>query len=303
MNGWFIIDKPLGLSSAQVVGAVKRILRTSGYAKCKIGHGGTLDPLATGVLPIALGEATKLTGRMLDADKAYAFTVRWGVATSSDDAEGQVIATSDVRPDAAAIRAALPQFTGPIRQRPPIYSALKIDGQRAYALARAGEVPEMAERAVTIHGWEIRAISADSATFAISCSKGTYIRALARDLAQALGTVGHVAMLRREKAGAFSLKSAILLDKLEALGQCRALEQALYPLMTGLDDIPALAVTPEQARALQQGRCLPGHPAKSGLHVATAGSVPVALVLVSAQEIRVERGFNLLQEKDDVGNC
>lgn len=273
---------------------MKRILRQGGYAKTKIGHGGTLDPLATGVLPIALGEATKLTGRMLDADKAYAFTVRWGVATSTDDAEGEVVATSDVRPTEQVIRASLPQFTGQIDQRPPIYSALKIDGQRAYALARAGEVPEMVLRTVTIHHWEVREISADSATFAVSCSKGTYIRSLARDLAAALGTVGHVAMLRREKAGVFGLKSAILLDKLEALGQSRALEQALFPLMTGLDDIPALAVTPEQARALQQGRCLPGLPAKSGLHVAIAGSVPVALVLVSAQEIRVERGFNLL---------
>jgi len=285
------------------VGALKRILRVSGYPKTKIGHGGTLDPLATGVLPIALGEATKLTGRMLDADKAYAFTVRWGAATSTDDAEGAVVATSDVRPSEEAIRAMLPRFTGPLQQRPPIYSALKIDGVRAYALARAGEVPEMALRSVVIGGWEVREITPDTATFAVSCSKGTYIRALARDLAQALGTLGHVAMLRREKAGPFGLKSAILLDKLEALGQVGALEQALLPLMTGLDDIPALAVTLEQARSLQQGRCLPGLPAKSGLHVAIAGSVPVALVLVSPQEIRVERGFNLLQEKNDVGNC
>ncbi len=293
MHGWIILDKPLGLSSSQAVGAIKRILRTHGYPKVKIGHGGTLDPLATGVLPIALGEATKLTGRMLNADKAYDFTVTFGVATETDDAEGAVTATSDVRPDAAALRAVLSAFTGPIRQRPPAYSALKVDGQRAYALARSGVEVELALRDVTIHALDLVAMAADSATLSVHCSKGTYVRSLARDLALALGTVGHVTMLRRTKAGPFALPQAISLDNLEALGQDRALEQAILPLTAGLDDIPAIAVDPDQARLLRQGQRLTGRPVTPGLYVATDGSVPVALVAVDAAEIRVERGFNL----------
>ena len=173
MHGWIILDKPLGLSSSQAVGAIKRILRTHGYPKVKIGHGGTLDPLATGVLPIALGEATKLTGRMLDADKAYDFTVTFGAATATDDAEGAVVATSDMRPDAAAICAALPALTGAIRQRPPAYSALKVDGQRAYALARSGVEVELALRDVTIHAFDLLTSDGESATLSVRCSKGT----------------------------------------------------------------------------------------------------------------------------------
>ena len=292
MHGWIILDKPLGLSSAGGVGAVKRLLRQNGHPKTKIGHGGTLDPLATGVLPIALGEATKLAGRMLDATKGYAFTVAWGAATATDDAEGAVVATSPVRPDAAAIRAILPRFTGPIVQTPPAYSALKIDGERAYKLARAGEAVVLAERHLTIFALDLLDARAGAADFAVTCSKGTYVRSLVRDLALTLGTVGHVAALRRTRAGPFTLTQAISLDKLAALLQSGD-EQVTLPLTAGLDDIPALPVTPEDAALLKQGRTLPGHPASHGLYLATDGTVPVALVDVTSAAIRVVRGLNL----------
>jgi tRNA pseudouridine55 synthase len=293
MHGWIILDKPLGLSSAQGVAAIKRLAREAGWPRCKIGHGGTLDPLATGVLPIALGEATKLTGRLLDATKGYRFTVAFGAATATDDAEGQVIETSDARPSREAIEAALPSFTGPIVQKPPAYSALKVDGKRAYALARAGETVEIAPREIAIHDLRLLAADESSATLDVICSKGTYIRSLARDLARALGSVGHVSMLRRTRAGPFGEAQAISLDKLASLGQSRALEQALLPLTAGLDDIPVLPVEPAQAAMLRQGRLLGGRPDKHGLHLATDGSVPVALVDVSADGVRVVRGFNV----------
>ncbi len=293
INGWLILDKPLGLSSAQGVAAVKRILRGAGIRPDRIGHGGTLDPLATGVLPIAIGEATKLAGRMLDATKAYDFTVQWGTATATEDAEGAVTATSDVRPDSAAIVAILPRFTGPIAQVPPAYSALKVDGKRAYALARAGETVELAIRHVTVHDLVLVAADVASATFAARVSKGTYIRSLARDVAVALGTVGHVTMLRRMRAGPFGIDAAITLDKFERAVQGAALEQVILPLMAGLDDIPALAVDPDEAAALRQGRRLFGHPAKPGTYLACLGAVPVALVEVDPEAVRVLRGFNL----------
>lgn len=293
LHGWIILDKPLGLSSAQGVAAVKRLLRAAGHARPKIGHGGTLDPLATGVLPIALGEATKLAGRMLDARKGYEFTVAWGAATSTDDGEGEVVATSDVRPDRAAIEAVLGRFTGPSRQTPPAYSALKVDGKRAYALARAGETVTLAERAVTIEALSLSAATPDSATFRALVSKGTYIRSLARDMALALGTVGHVSMLRRTRAGPFGLDAAISLDNLAALVQERGPEQVILPLMAGLDDIPALSIDPDQAAALRQGRKLTGHPAPPGTYLACHGSVPVALVEVGLDMVRVVRGFNI----------
>ena len=275
------------------VAAVKRILRGQGIRPDRIGHGGTLDPLATGVLPIAIGEATKLAGRMLDATKGYDFTVAWGTATATEDAEGAVVATSEVRPDTAAIVAILPVFTGPIAQVPPAYSALKVDGKRAYALARAGETVELAERHVTVHSLTLLEATTDSATFAASVSKGTYIRSLARDIAVALGTVGHVAMLRRTRAGPFALPQAITLDKFEGVVQGMHLEQVILPLMAGLDDIPALAIDPEQAAALRQGRRLFGHPASPGTYLACLGAVPVALVEVDQEAVRVLRGFNI----------
>jgi tRNA pseudouridine55 synthase len=299
VHGWLIIDKPVGPGSTQVVSAVKRALREGGYPKVKVGHGGTLDPLASGVLPVAVGEATKFSGRMLDAEKAYEFTIGFGEETSTLDAEGEVVARSDMRPTVEQVGAVLPRFTGEIEQVPPAYSALKVDGRRAYDLARTGVRVELKSRPVVIHSLSIRTEPAEARTLAnitlsARVSKGTYIRSLARDIAQALDTVGHVTMLRRVKAGPFGLASAISLDKLAALAKARQLEQALLPLTAGLDDIPALPVTPDQARALRQGRRLVGIAASQGLHLATEGPVPVALVeVMSGAELRVVRGFNL----------
>ena len=324
-----MIDKPVGPGSTDIVSKVKRALRDGGYPKVKVGHGGTLDPLASGVLPVALGEATKLAGRMLDADKVYDFTVRFGEETDTLDAEGVVVATSDVRPTLAQVEAVLGRFTGEIDQVPPIYSALKVGGKRAYDLARAGAEVEMKERAVTVYSLQIlpgmgrgtmrsmvegglrlapsplhHSPSAsgppplpgedlESISLRARVSKGTYIRSLARDIAFALETIGHVVMLRRLKAGPFTLNGAISLDNLAEYANARTLEQALLPLTAGLDDIPALSVTPDQARALRQGREAIGIAAKPGLHLATDGSVPVALVELHGDRLRVVRGFNI----------
>ena len=293
LNGWIILDKPLGLGSTQAVGAVKRALREAGEPKSKVGHGGTLDPLATGVLPIALGEATKLAGRMLDATKAYDFTIRFGEETDTLDCEGTVIATSELLPGEEAIRAILLRFSGPIEQVPPAYSALKVDGKRAYDLARAGEEVSLKTRNVTIHALELLEMSEKDATFSATVSKGTYIRSLARDIARALGTVGHVTMLRRTKAGPFTLEQAITLDKLAEIAKARVLDEGVLPLEAGLDDIPALPVTPEQARLLRHGQSLVGIPVQPGLHLAKDGNAPVALVEAEGAAIRVVRGFNI----------
>jgi len=315
-HGWIILDKPLELGSTQAVGAVKRNLREAGLLgkgknKLKVGHGGTLDPLATGVLPIALGEATKLCGRMLDASKIYEFTIAFGDETETLDAEGEVSETSAHRPNFAHVEAILTQFTGPIEQIPPKYSALKIDGKRAYDLARAGDEVEMKMRSVTIHALEIRQPDPMSSsddivsemgvleevTLIANVSKGTYIRSLARDIARALGTVGHVSMLRRTKAGPFMLKHAISLDKLNEIGKGADIKDYLLPLEAGLDDIPAFDLTPDQARLLRQGQRLDeqdliGNPAINGLFLATEDSSPVALAELVDGTIKVVRGFN-----------
>ena len=335
MNGWLILDKPVGHGSTQAVSAVKRALRAGGYPKVKVGHGGTLDPLASGVLPVALGEATKLAGRLLDSEKVYEFTIAFGVETDTLDGEGKVVATSDARPTAAAIAGILPRFTGAIHQVPPAYSALKVDGARAYDLARAGEEVVLATRHVIVFslqsslsllgegdrrpqvggggGGGVAAVPAappppslcdgpppraklgeDLAEITLTAhvSKGTYIRSLARDIALALGTVGHVTYLRRLKAGPFDLAHAISLDKLAELGHGRVLEHRLLPLRAGLDDIPALSLTPDQAGALRQGRVLVGIACPDGPHFAMLGMSPVALVEASAGQVRVVRGFN-----------
>jgi len=295
-SGWIILDKPHGLGSTQAVAAVKRNLREAGYRKkVKVGHGGTLDPLATGLLPIALGEATKLCGRMLDASKVYAFTVRFGSETDTLDLEGKVIATSAVRPAWAEIEAVLPRFTGPIEQVPPAYSALMVDGERAYDLARKGEAVELKARAIVVHSLSLRVDpnGGEEVTLEAHVSKGTYIRSLARDIARALGTVGHVTMLRRLKAGPFGIEQAISLDKLNEIGKGAPLENVLLPLEAGLVDIPALDLGPEQARAVRQGRVLTGLPQTQGLYWARAGTVPVALVELSGGSLSVVRGFNL----------
>lgn len=292
-NGWIILDKPVGLGSTQAVGAVKRNLREAGYGKVKVGHGGTLDPLAEGVLPIALGEATKLCGRMLDASKEYAFTVSFGTETDTLDLEGQVIATSEVLPSRAEVEAVLPRFTGPIEQVPPIYSALMVDGQRSYDRARAGEAVELKSRAVTVYSLSLQATEAQSGTLVAHVSKGTYIRSLARDIARALGSVGHVTMLRRLAAGPFAETQAISLDKLNEIGKGARLENVLLPLEAGLVDIPALDLGPEQASMVRQGRVLTGLAFEDGLYWARLGTVPVALVELSGGSLTVSRGFNL----------
>lgn len=302
MHGWIILDKPLELGSTQAVAAVKRNLREAGFGKIKVGHGGTLDPLATGVLPIALGEATKLCGRMLDASKTYDFTICFGTQTSGLDAEGEVVATSDHRPTHAEIDAILPMFTGQLEQIPPAYSAIKIDGKRAYDRARAGEDVEMVARAVTVHSLlnqHVEPSSADtmrlnSVTLRADVSKGTYIRSLARDIALAAETVGHVSMLRRTRAGPFTLDSAISLDKLNSFGQGAAQEDIILPIEAGLVDIPALDLSPEQARAIRQGRVLTGIAMKDGLHWARDADLrPIALVENIDGELKTVRGFNL----------
>ena len=300
-HGWIILDKPLGLGSTQAVAAVKRVCREAGLGKVKVGHGGTLDPLATGVLPIALGEATKLAGRMLDASKVYAFTVAFGAETDTLDLEGKVIAESPHLPSWSDAMAVLDRFRGQIDQVPPAYSAVKVDGQRAYDLARHGEQIELKSRQVTIDKlmpshWDlpndVRA-PITSLTLSAHVSKGTYIRSLARDIALALGTRGHVTMLRRTMAGPFTLDAAISLDKLNAVGKGAALENVLLPLEAGLDDIPALSLSPEQASMVRQGRVLTGLPQTNGLYWARFGTCPVALIGVSSGEAKVVRGFNL----------
>ena len=321
LSGWLILDKPRGLGSTQGVSAVKRVLRQNGYARTKVGHGGTLDPLAEGVLPIALGEATKLAGRMLDASKIYEFTIAFGAETDTLDTEGAVMETSDVRPTLAEVEAVLPRFTGPIEQVPPAYSALKVGGQRAYDLARAGEAVELKSRGVTIHSlqlrhaelvsasispqeptareeeWTLKQVQGDEVlsevTLEAHVSKGTYIRSLARDIAYALGTCGHVTYLRRTKAGPFLEEQAISLDKLEQTAKGAGLEHLLLPLEAGLDDIPALSLDQTSAQAVRQGRVLSGMPQSSGLYLAKLGSVPVALMEISDGTATVVRGFNL----------
>jgi len=319
-HGWLVLDKPRGLGSTQAVAAVKRVLRKAGYGKVKIGHGGTLDPLAEGVLPIALGEATKLAGRMLDASKAYAFTIQFGEETDTLDLEGRVVGTSDRRPPIAAVGAICAHFTGAIEQVPPAYSALKVDGRRAYDRARAGEEVLLESRQVTIHALEplVDAVRpppessfastagrpdpldpaaplelAESVTLMADVSKGTYIRSLARDIAHALGTVGHVTYLRRTKAGPFTESHAISLDILEEIGNGARLEDHLLPLEAGLDGIPALTLDPDSAQAARQGRVLSGMLEPDGLYLATDGKVPVALMDLKGGTAKVVRGFNL----------
>jgi tRNA pseudouridine55 synthase len=293
IHGWIILDKPVGLGSTQAVSAVKRALREAGEPKTKVGHGGTLDPLASGVLPIAIGEATKLCGRMLDASKSYEFTVGFGQETDTLDLEGQVVATSEVRPSRDQIETVIDFFEGEIAQVPPAYSALKVGGKAAYARARAGEEVELPSRKVTIFELLLHESTPDSATFHARVSKGTYIRSLARDIARALNSVGQVTMLRRTRAGPFGLEKAISLDFLAEAAKARRLIGAVLPLEAALDDIPALPITPDQAQLLRFGQRLVGFPEKPGLQLATEGGRPVALVEATADGLTVVRGFNI----------
>ncbi|MBS1182484.1 MAG: truB [Proteobacteria bacterium] len=250
VHGWVVLDKPYGMTSTQAVGAMKRIFGTP-----KAGHAGTLDPLASGMLPIALGEATKTVPYVMDGDKLYRFTVRWGEETSTDDAEGEVVRASDHRPPAEEINAVLGAFEGEILQTPPSFSAIKVDGNRAYDLARAGEVVELEARPVTVHRLELMECpDADTAVFEAECGKGTYVRAIARDMGRQLGTAGHVVQLRRLVVGPFGEGDMVSLDALQAAleadGDALSL---LTPIEAALAELPQLDVSSDQAVRLRNG--------------------------------------------------
>jgi tRNA pseudouridine55 synthase len=253
INGWVIIDKPSGVTSTHAVNVVRRVFNAA-----KAGHSGTLDPLATGVLPIALGEATKTIPYAMDANKDYRFEVRWGEERDTDDCEGAVTRTSEARPCRDAIEAALPRFVGMIEQVPPRFSAIKIQGQRAYDLARNDQPVEIPAREILIESFTLdEIIDADHATFLVTSGKGAYMRALARDLALAVGTVGHVSALRRLRVGPFSENNAISLDSLEGLAHSPAAFEHLLPVETALDGIPAMPLTDDEANRLRRGQTVP----------------------------------------------
>jgi tRNA pseudouridine55 synthase len=299
ISGWICLDKPLGLGSTQAVSRVRRA-----FGAQKAGHAGTLDPLATGVLPIALGEATKTVPFLMDADKAYRFTLAWGVETASFDREGAVTATSDVRPDPAAAAAALAAFVGEIDQIPPDFSAVRVDGERAYHLARDGVAMDLKPRRVVIHAARVTgAPDGDHLDIEIECGKGTYVRALARDLAAALGAKAHVSALRRTRVGPFADSNALPLEGLEEMCHERHALEVLLPVETALDDIPALAVTTEDAFRLTQGRSIVLLPRQvetlqarlpaSRIVSARHGSRIVALCEMRAGRLNPTRVFNL----------
>ena len=298
VHGWVVLDKPAGMTSTHAVAVVKRL-----FSAKRAGHAGTLDPLASGCLPIALGEATKTVPFVMDGRKIYRFTVCWGEERDTDDAEGRVVATRQERPQAEAIRELLRRFTGIIDQVPPRYSALKIAGERAYDLARDGETVELPSRQVTVHGLALVATpDPDHAVLEAECGKGTYVRALARDMGRALGCLGHVSALRRTAVGPFPEKTMISLEQLEALCHRAAigednLADALLPVETALDDIPALAVSRADAARLQRGQAvlLRGRDApifRGTVHVTASGQL-IALAEVDRGEIVPKRVFNL----------
>ena len=298
VHGWVVLDKPVGMTSTHAVSVVKRLFKAR-----RAGHAGTLDPLASGCLPIALGEATKTVPFVMDGRKTYRFTVRWGEERDTDDAEGRVVATSDMRPTLDAIRAALPAFTGTIEQVPPRYSAIKIAGERAYDIARDGEEVELEARPVDIHSLVVvDAPDRDNTVLAAECGKGTYVRALARDIGRMLGCCGHVAALRRTAVGPFIDNDMISLEKLESLCHRAAageasLADALMPVETALDDIPALAVSRADAARLQRGQAVlmrgRDAPVFSGTLYVTASGQLIALAEVDRGEIVPKRVFNL----------
>ncbi len=296
VNGWLVLDKPVGMTSTHAVSVIKRL-----FAAKRAGHAGTLDPLASGCLPIALGEATKTVPFVMDGRKTYHFTVRWGEERDTDDAEGRVVASSPARPAPEAIRALLPRFTGTIAQVPPRYSALKIEGERAYDLAREGKVVELAARPVDIHRLELVATpDAEHAVLAAECGKGTYVRALARDLGRELGCLGHVVALRRTAVGPFGQDCAVTLDALQAAISPAAEhlpESALLPVATGLAALPALVVSRADAGRLARGQTvlLRGRdaPLMEGFVAVSAQGALVALAEVEKGELRPRRIFNL----------
>jgi tRNA pseudouridine55 synthase len=297
IHGWIVLDKPIGMTSTQAVAVVKRLFQAK-----RAGHAGTLDPLASGGLPIALGEATKTVPFVMDGRKRYRFTVRWGEERDTDDTEGQVVKTSDVRPSPEAIRSLLPQFTGLIEQTPPRYSAIKVQGERAYDLARDGEIVELAPRPVEIHKLTLLEQQDSDSLFEAECGKGTYVRALARDMGRILGCFGHICALRRTLVGPFGENDMIPLEQLEALCNRAAsgegsLADALLPVETALDDIPALAVTRADAARLHRGQAvlLRGRDAPncSGTVYVTVAGRLLALAEIGNGELIPKRVFNL----------
>ncbi len=293
VSGWLVLDKPAGITSTQGVGAVRRL-----FDARKAGHAGTLDPLATGILPIALGEATKTVPYAVEGQKDYEFTVRWGAATDTDDAEGRIVATSEARPAPEEIEALLPVFTGEILQVPPAFSAVKIDGERAYDLARGGETVELEARPVHIEALALRGCpDRDTATFAARCSKGTYVRAIARDMGRVLGCLGHVIALRRTRVGCFTEAHAVKLEELRAAAEDgeAALQRLLRPVEAVLDDLAALSVGHDDAARLLRGQpvLVRGQGAYApGPAYATCKGRLVAVGQIDRGEMRPTRVFN-----------
>jgi tRNA pseudouridine55 synthase len=304
VHGWVVLDKPSGITSTQAVAQVRRIFNAQ-----KAGHAGTLDPLATGILAIALGEATKTVPYVQDAAKIYRFTASWGESRDSDDAEGKITGTSDVRPAGAAIEAMLPRFTGALTQTPPAYSAIKIQGERAYDLARQGEEVVLEPRPVQVYEARLIEAQADQAVFEILCGKGTYVRSWVRDMALALGTLGYVSQLRRTRIGGFLEKDAVGLETLTPFMHSPAAFAYLKPISTALDGIPALAVTGSDTVRIRSGnpiliranlfaRMKDGFAGEGGLQGQTVflkdeADAPVALAEIADGELRPFRVFQL----------
>ncbi|MGE3644348.1 MAG: tRNA pseudouridine(55) synthase TruB [Beijerinckiaceae bacterium] len=289
VDGWLILDKPQGLTSTQAVSRVKRLFNAK-----KAGHAGTLDPLATGILPIAFGEATKTVPFVQDGKKAYRFTVRWDEETDSDDSDGAIVRTSAARPDLASIETAMPQFTGTILQTPPSFSAIKIGGERAYDLARDGEKVELAAREVTIDALDLVSHSRDEAVFDARCGKGTYVRAIARDMGRLLGCFGHVTALRRTRVGPFVIANAVTLAELE--DDPAQAKDYLQSVEAGLTELPCVVVDRNAAARLRRGQSLilRGREAPAGgIAYAACGGVPIAFGPVEGGELNPTRVFNL----------
>lgn len=293
VNGWLVVDKPRDMGSTDVVNLTRRLFNAK-----KNGHTGTLDPFATGVLPVAFGEATKLIPFVTDGDKEYEFIIQWGAATASGDTEGEVIATAEKIPTRDEILQIIPQFIGEITQIPPIYSAIKVNGQRAYDLARKGEEVEIPERIVTIYSLELlQELPDNQAKFRVGCSKGTYVRTLGQDIALALGTLGYLKELRRTKCGNFSLDDTILLESLKNIVHIEDLRKVLLPIITSLRDIAELAVTEADAAKLRQGQAISPKSYQEqnlseGVAVAVFDGELVAILRIEEKRISPQRVFN-----------